>query len=56
VVSVPGSALPVGVGHAGAAGCSDGFAVAVVFVVGGDIAEGFMEAHGSNGTACHLGS
>ena len=45
MVSVPGAALSVSVGHANAAGRADLVAAAAVFVVGGDIADGLVEAH-----------
>ncbi len=35
----------VGGGQAVDSGLADGFAVALVFVVGGDVADGFVEAH-----------
>ena len=40
---MPGSALFVGVSHAVGAGCADGVAAAVVFVVGGDVADRFVQ-------------
>ena len=41
---VPGPALLVGVFEALGAGCADGVAAASVFVVGGDVADGLVEA------------
>ena len=40
---MPGSALLVGRSHAVGAGCADGVAAAVVFVVGGDVADRFVQ-------------
>jgi len=43
LVAVPGSALFVGGSHAVGAGCADGVAVVVMFVVGGDVADLFVQ-------------
>ena len=43
---MPGASLGVGAGEAVAAGLADGVAAAGVFVVGGDVADGFVQPHG----------